>query len=69
MTDTVPVFTIGSFECRVVPDGVATYEKETLYSDLPPEELEPSGRGLLDEQVSSAFPTIRCWCEALMGLP
>jgi glyoxylase-like metal-dependent hydrolase (beta-lactamase superfamily II) len=50
LTDTVPTFTIGSFECRVVPDGVATYEKETWYSDLPAEELEPSVRALLDDQ-------------------
>jgi glyoxylase-like metal-dependent hydrolase (beta-lactamase superfamily II) len=49
-------FTVGSFECRVVPDGVAMYEKEALYAEVPPEELEPSLRGLLNEQGYVPLP-------------
>jgi glyoxylase-like metal-dependent hydrolase (beta-lactamase superfamily II) len=43
-------FTVGSFACHVVPDGVATYEKETLYSDVRPDELEPALIALLNDQ-------------------
>jgi hypothetical protein len=38
VSEAVRAFTIGSFECRVVPDGVAAYEPQSLYSGLPPEE-------------------------------
>ena len=56
MSEADPAFTVGSLECRVVPDGVALYEKETLYADVPPEELEPSVRALLNDQGYVPLP-------------
>ena len=56
MSEPDPAFTVGSLECRVVPDGVAQYEKESLYADVPPEELEPSVRALLDDKGYVPLP-------------
>jgi hypothetical protein len=56
MSEPDPAFTVGSLECRVVPDGVAQYEKEALYADVPPEELEPSVRALLDDKGYVPLP-------------
>lgn len=47
---TVPGFSLGPLECRVVPDGVATYDPQSLYSDLRPEETGPAVRPLLNDQ-------------------
>jgi len=38
VSEAIRAFTIASFECRVVPGGVAAYEPQSLYSSLPPEE-------------------------------
>lgn len=43
-------FTVGDVECRVIPDGVAAYDPEFVFPDVPPEVLRPLLRGRLDEE-------------------
>jgi len=50
MGEAVRAFTVGSVECRVVPDGVMGYEPESLYSGLPPEETGPAVSRLVDDR-------------------
>jgi glyoxylase-like metal-dependent hydrolase (beta-lactamase superfamily II) len=42
VSEAVLAFTVGSLKCRVVPDGIATYKRDSWYSDLPDEELDSS---------------------------
>jgi glyoxylase-like metal-dependent hydrolase (beta-lactamase superfamily II) len=56
VAEAVTAFIVGSLECRVVPDGAGLYEKETLYADVPPEELESSVRALLDDRGYLPLP-------------
>jgi hypothetical protein len=62
MSEAMRAFTIGSVECRVLPDGVMAYEPESLYAGLSPEDTGPSVSPLLDEQGLVPVPIIRCWC-------
>lgn len=50
MSEAERAFTVGSVECRVLPDGVMTYEPESLYAGLPPEEIGPAVRPLVNDQ-------------------
>ena len=56
MSDAIRAFTIGSFECRVVPDGVAAYEPQSLYSGLPPEETGPAVGPVVNDQGLMPVP-------------
>lgn len=50
MSEAVDAFTIGSAECRVLPDGIMAYEPESLYSGLPPEDTGPAVGPLLNDR-------------------
>jgi glyoxylase-like metal-dependent hydrolase (beta-lactamase superfamily II) len=50
MSEAVGAFTVGSVECRVLPDGVMAYEPESLYAGLSPEDTGPAVSPLLDER-------------------
>jgi glyoxylase-like metal-dependent hydrolase (beta-lactamase superfamily II) len=50
MNEAVRVFTVGSAECRVLPDGIMGYEPESLYAGLSAEETGPAVRPLLNDQ-------------------
>jgi glyoxylase-like metal-dependent hydrolase (beta-lactamase superfamily II) len=50
MSEAVRAFTIGSVECRVLPDGIMAYEPESLYAGLSPEDTGPAVGPLLDER-------------------
>lgn len=52
----IGAFTIGSFECHVVSDGVAAYEPEDLYSDLGPDEAVPAVGPLVNDQGLMHLP-------------
>jgi glyoxylase-like metal-dependent hydrolase (beta-lactamase superfamily II) len=56
MSEAVRAFTIGSVECRVLPDGVMAYEPESLYAGLSPEDTGPAVSQLLDERGLMAVP-------------
>jgi glyoxylase-like metal-dependent hydrolase (beta-lactamase superfamily II) len=46
----------GALECRVVPDGVGSYNKETMYSDVPAELLAASLQGVLNDEGFLPLP-------------
>ena len=50
MSEAVRAFTIGSVECRVLPDGIMAYEPESLYAGLSPADTGPAVGSLLDER-------------------
>jgi len=50
MSEAVRAFTIGSVECRVLPDGIMAYEPESLYAGLSPEDTGPAVSPLLDDR-------------------
>jgi glyoxylase-like metal-dependent hydrolase (beta-lactamase superfamily II) len=50
MSGAVRAFTVGSVECRVLPDGVMAYEPELLYAGLSPEDTGPAVSRLLDDR-------------------
>ena len=50
MSGAVRAFTVGSVECRVLPDGIMAYEPESLYAGLPPEETGPAVSPLVNDQ-------------------
>jgi len=50
MDEAVRAFTVGSVECRVLPDGVMGYEPESLYAGLPPQETGPAVSRLVDDR-------------------
>jgi glyoxylase-like metal-dependent hydrolase (beta-lactamase superfamily II) len=47
---------VGTVQCRFVPDGAASYHKETVYSDVPPELLGTSLEGLLNDEGFVPLP-------------
>jgi glyoxylase-like metal-dependent hydrolase (beta-lactamase superfamily II) len=51
-----PTFTVGAMQCHVVSDGVASYHKETVYSEVQPELLEASLEGLLNDEGFVPLP-------------
>ena len=56
MSEAVDAFTIGSAECRVMPDGIMAYEPESLYSGLPPEDTGPAVGPLLNDRGLLPIP-------------
>lgn len=56
MGEAARAFTVGSLECRVLPDGMAGYEPQALYADLQPEETGPVVSPLLNEQGLMPLP-------------
>lgn len=56
MDDSLRVFTVGSFECLVVPDGAAAYEPGSLYSDLPADDTAPAVAPLVNDQGLMRLP-------------
>lgn len=50
---------VGSIECWLVSDGTNPYPREALFSNVPPEELEPAVRGYVDE-TGMVPSTYRC---------
>ncbi|HEV2377541.1 MAG TPA: MBL fold metallo-hydrolase [Streptosporangiaceae bacterium] len=49
-------FTVGPLTCRVVADGVASYETQDLYSSVPAEETGPPLRPLLNDEGMLPVP-------------
>jgi glyoxylase-like metal-dependent hydrolase (beta-lactamase superfamily II) len=49
-------FQVGGFECQVIPDGIASYQKEFMFPGVPQEVLNPMLEGRLDSEGQLRIP-------------